>query len=398
MTDRAPRPTRDGRRGPPPTWRDGHRGPPPGWRGGPPPWWPENEPWVARRRRWRGFGCLFGILFLGGVLGLISLAASLVGGIVAAPGLPGHGIRLGAVIVVAIVVLALVRAGSVVRRTAVVLDELVDQAARLESGDYAARVAPTASTPRPVRALVRGFNTMAERLEADETQRRKLIADVTHELRTPITVIAGNVEAILDGIHPADPAHLTALLDETRVLGRLVEDLRTLALSEAGSLSLHREPTDLDILCTDVATSFDAAAGDAGVTIHTDVAEDLPLLDVDPVRIREVLANLVANALRHTPAGGRITISAAATPAAAGAGSGTATNAVDLAVADTGEGIDPELLPHVFDRFARGRGSPGSGLGLSIARGLVELHGGSITAQSRPGGGTEIRIRLPAPS
>jgi signal transduction histidine kinase len=367
-----------------------HRGPPPGWRGGPPPWWPDNEPWVARRRRWRGFGCLFGILFLGGVLGLMSLAASLVGGIVAAPGVAGHGIRLAALIVVAIVVVALVRVGTVVRRTAAVLDELVDQAARLEGGDYSARVTPTARTPRPVRALVRGFNTMAERLEADETQRRRLIADVTHELRTPITVISGNVEAILDGVHPADPAHLTALLDETRVLGRLVEDLRTLALSEAGSLSLHREPTDLDVLCVDVATSFAAAASEGGVTIEADVDDNLPLLDVDPVRIREVLANLVANALRHTPAGGRVAISARSVP-----GLATVGDAVELAVVDTGEGIDAELLPHVFDRFARGRGSPGSGLGLSIARGLVELHGGSIAAESRPGGGTAIRIRLP---
>jgi two-component system sensor histidine kinase BaeS len=124
------------------------------------------------------------------------------------------------------------------------------------------------------------------------------------------------------------------------------------------------------------------------VALETGVDDDLPLLDIDPVRIREVIGNLVANALRHTPAGGRITI------AAGRASAGTA-EALELAVRDTGTGIDPELLPHVFDRFARGSESPGTGLGLSIARGLVELHGGTIEAASPPGGGTEIRIRLP---
>jgi two-component system sensor histidine kinase BaeS len=286
-----------------------------------------------------------------------------------------------------------------------VLDDLVDQAARLESGDYAARVAATGREPRPVADLVRGFNTMAARLEANERQRRTLIADVTHELRTPLTVIAGNVEAMLDGIHPADDAHLGAVLEETRVLSRLVEDLRTLALSEAGSLSLHREPTDLEILSNDVATSFAAAAEERGVTIEANVADDVPLLDVDPVRIREVLGNLVANALRHTPSGGSISIRATRAP---GAGSGggerdrtpqnaarAAGAAVEIVVQDTGSGIEPALLPHVFDRFARGAGSTGTGLGLSIARGLVELHGGSIAASSPPAGGTAITIRLP---
>jgi two-component system sensor histidine kinase BaeS len=232
---------------------------------------------------------------------------------------------------------------------------------------------------------------MAARLEANETQRRSLLADVTHELRTPLAVVQGNVEAILDGVHPADEAHLAAILEETRVLGRLVEDLRTLALSEAGSLSLHREPTDLGILVADVAASFGPGAEAAGVGLETAVDDNQPLLDVDPVRVREVIGNLVANALRHTPAGGRITIAAGR----AGRGAARGPDAVELVVRDTGTGIDPELLPHVFDRFARGSGSTGTGLGLSIARGLVELHGGSIAAASPSGGGTEIRIRLP---
>jgi two-component system, OmpR family, sensor histidine kinase BaeS len=204
-------------------------------------------------------------------------------------------------------------------------------------------------------------------------------------------VVQGSVEAILDGIHPADETHLSAILEETHILDRLIEDLRTLALSESGALSLHREPTDLSILVTDVATSFAATASSAGVELQTTIDDDLPLLDVDPVRIREVIGNLVANALRHTPTGGRIDVQVRPARAAGK----PARDEIEIRVRDTGSGIDPELLPHVFDRFARGAGSTGSGLGLSIARGLVELHGGTIEASSPPGGGAEIRIRLP---
>jgi two-component system sensor histidine kinase BaeS len=228
---------------------------------------------------------------------------------------------------------------------------------------------------------------MAARLEADRAQRRSLLADVTHELRTPLAVIQGSVEAILDGVHPADQPHLAAILEETHVLERLIEDLRTLALSESGGLSLHREPTDLAILVGEVTTSFAASATATGVTIESRVADDLPLLDIDPVRIREVLGNLVANAVRHTPRGGTISIVATAT--------GTPPGALELVVRDTGSGIPDDLLPHVFDRFTRGAVSTGSGLGLSIARGLVELHGGTITATSPPGSGALIRIELP---
>jgi two-component system, OmpR family, sensor histidine kinase BaeS len=405
------------------------RGRPHGPRGGPwaahagdprPEWWPDESPWPPRRRqRWRGFGCLFGFLFLAGVIGLVSFATSLVGRVLEAPGPFGHVIRFASVVVVVGVVVALARSARAIRGSGSVLDALVEQAARVEAGDYSARVDVVRPAPAPVRGLARGFNTMAARLEADEAQRRTLLADVTHELRTPLAVVQGSVEAILDGVHPADETHLSAILEETRILDRLIEDLRTLALSESGALSLHREPTDLSILATDVATSFAATATAAGIELGATVDDDLPLLDVDPVRIREVIGNLVANALRHTPAGGRITIGAGVVqaPGATGARGGRATrgagatspagatgatraagasgaDAIEIAVRDTGSGIDPERLPHVFDRFARGARSTGSGLGLSIARGLVELHGGTIEATSAPGG-TEVRIRLP---
>ena len=396
MTDPGERGGNPRRDGPPSrhAWGgpSGRRGWSRGWRADRdrPAWWPENEPWPARRRRpWRGFGCLFGILFLAGVLGLLSIGATVVGQILSAPGPVGLAIRIASVVVVAAVALALSRMARSIRGSGTVLDALVDQAARVEAGDYAARVETRGPVPPPVRALARGFNTMAARLEADEAQRRTLLADVTHELRTPLAVVQGSVEAILDGVHPADDVHLGAILEETRVLDRLIEDLRTLALSEAGALSLHREPTDLAIVATEAATAFGAGAAAAGVELTTTVDDELPLLDIDPVRMREVLGQLVANALRHTPAGGRITIEARRSPDHGGGW-------IEIVVSDTGSGIDPDLLPHVFDRFASGAGSTGSGLGLAIARGLVELHGGTIAASSPTSGGTTILIRLPS--
>ena len=245
---------------------------------------------------------------------------------------------------------------------------------------------PRTSGLRSVRQLVSGFDTMAARLEADEAQRRALLADVSHELRTPLTVISGNLEAILDGVYPADEAHLAPILDQTQVMARLIDDLRTLTLSEAGTLPLHREPTAVDLVIAEVVRSFGAAATAAGVTLTDATTDDLPIVDVDPVRIGEVLTNLVANALRHTPAGGSVTVTGSHSPDA---------RLVTMRVSDTGPGIAPELLPHVFDRFVKDETSRGSGLGLAIARGLVEAHGGRISVASTPGAGATFTVELP---
>jgi signal transduction histidine kinase len=336
----------------------------------------------------RGFGCLFGLVFLIALAGLISLSSILVS--VAGPFAVLAQV-LGVALLIAAVV-GLVRAARTFRRSASTLDAILDAAGRVEDGDYSARVAEPERAARPVRDLVAGFNAMAARLEASERQRRTLLADVSHELRTPLAVVQGNVEAILDGVHPADSEHLGAILDETRVLGRLVDDVRTLALSDAGRLPLHPEPTDLGLLVSEAVASFAAPASAAGVDLSSDVAADLPLLDVDPVRIREVVANLVANALRHTPAGGSVTVTAALGDGGGGPGG---RGFVEVVVRDTGPGIDPALLPHVFDRFAKSADSRGSGLGLAIARGLVEAHGGTITVDNRPGEGAAFRFRLP---
>ena len=359
-----------------------------------PPWWPSGEAWPPQRGgpRWRrrgrpfmgGFGCLFGFVFFIVLIGMIAAVLS----VIAAAGPVGDVARLLGLVVLILAAVAFAGAGHRIRSSASSLDELLVAAEKVEEGDYSVRVPVPVRAPRPVRDLVRGFNSMAGRLETSEAQRRTLLADVGHELRTPLAVVQGNVEAILDGVHEPDREHLESILDETRVLTRLVDDLRTITQTEAGRLALHEEPTDLDVLVTDAVASFEAAATTAGVALKIEVPDDLPILEVDPVRIREVVANLVANAIRHTPPGGTVTVSGAVE------GGGEARR-VEVTVADTGAGIDPALLPHVFDRFAKSADSRGSGLGLAIARGLVEAHGGSITAESPPGAGATFRFSLP---
>ena len=258
---------------------------------------------------------------------------------------------------------------------------LIAAAGSLADGDYTARVEPTGSGS--MRAALRSFNTMAGQLETADEQRRRLLADLGHEMRTPLTVVRGEIEAMLDGVHEIDAEHLGLLLNEVGVMERLLEDLRTLSLLDAGRLTLHPEATDLAALVEDVADGYRRRAADAGVAVEVGAAGPAEVM-VDPVRIREVLTNLADNALRAMPDGGRLGFEVAAP----GAG-------VSIVVTDSGTGIAPGDLAQVFDRFHKGSTSRGSGLGLTISRDLIEAHGGTITMTSERGVGTTVRVELP---
>ncbi len=362
----------------------------------PPPWWPENEPWppqgppgphLWRQMRgrffWRvgGFVAFAFVLTVGGCTLAFWLAASALG-LIHPPQGATIFLRAAALLAFLIGMLGIAFTLRAFRRATVWLAGLMEAAGRIEAGDYAVRVAERG--PREVRALVRAFNSMSARLQKTDEQRRHLLADVTHELRTPLAVIQGNLEGIVDGVYPADEVHLAPILDETRVMARLIDDLRTLALAESGALQLHREPTDLGVVATEAAAAFRTQADAAGVEVSVTMPDDLPLLEVDPVRIREVLTNLIANALRYTPRGGTIEVAGEADD-----------QRLSLMVSDTGSGIAPEALPHIFDRFYKSDQSRGSGLGLTIAKNLVAAHGGEIGVRSELGKGTTIRFTLP---
>ena len=350
----------------------------------PPPWWPAGESWppVNRAHVWRHGRARFvrrvlllvaGLLFLSAI-GTATLISKLFGayGPERAPHIPPIAIAVG-LFLVALFAVAM-------RRVALPLGDIVEAANRVADGDYSTRI--TEYGPPSLRTVGRAFNSMAARLESQERQRRDLMADIAHELRTPLSVIQGRLEGVLDGVYPRDEATLSQVIEETRLLARLVEDLRTLANAESGMLTLQKEPTDVAILIQDVVSSFSAET--RTVSVRVDAAADLPLIEVDPLRIREVVANLLSNAVRHTPAGGVVSLSVR-----------VANERLVVTVADTGAGIAPEDLPKIFDRFYKGTTSRGSGLGLTIARNLVVAHGGEIAASSRQGEGTIVTLALP---
>lgn len=271
------------------------------------------------------------------------------------------------------------------RRMFTPLDELFRASERVANGDYSVRVQEKG--PPEVHSLMKSFNSMAERLQVSDQQRRNMLADISHELRTPITVIQGNVEGMLDGVYPADDARLKSIIEETQVLSRLVDDLRTLALAESGALRLKREPTNLAELIRDASSSLEAQIEEK--EIHLEMAlEKAEEANIDPQRIREVLTNLLSNALRYTPRGGEVKIQM--TEAAHGD-----ERHVTISVEDSGPGIASPVLPHVFDRFYKSSDSGGMGLGLSIAKYLVEAHNGKIWAESEEGKGTKISFAFP---
>jgi signal transduction histidine kinase len=320
-------------------------------------------------------------------VGAATAVAVIVGNMLGAAGAGLHPIWL---VVLLAVVLVVVLSGAV-RGAARPIGDLVEAAGRVEDGDYSVRVPEYG--PREIRGLTRAFNTMVARLQDDAAQRQRLLADVSHELRTPLSVVQGNVEGLLDGVYPPDREHLTAILEETRTLARLIDDLRTLSMAESGELPLHRESTDIGALLREAVGAFGPQAAEDGIGLEVDVAEKLPSLEIDPTRTREVVGNLLSNALRHTSRDGSVTVRGALERSGPG---GTGVVVVD--VTDTGSGMPPEVVERIFERFYRGPGSTGTGLGLPIARELVIAQGGTIRASSEPGRGTTIRFSLPVSS
>jgi signal transduction histidine kinase len=327
----------------------------------------------------RRMGCVFGMVNFLGFLAFLLV----VGWIAEALGLTQSPLDVFKWVlpvgVGVIVLIALLVAAALVfslRRFSRPLDDLLTASNRVAEGDYSVRLEEHG--PPEMRSMARTFNSMTERLQATDQQRRDMLADVTHELRTPLTVIRGEVEGMLDGVYPADEARLKSILEETQLLSRLVDDLRTLSLAEAGALQLKREPADLAALVRETVATFRSAADAKGVRIEIETAES-PAVEVDPERVREVLSNLLSNALRYTPGGGVIRVTS----------SGNA-----VSVTDSGPGIPAEALPHVFDRYYKFGDSGGMGLGLSIAKYLVEAHGGTIRAENAVEGGTRITFTL----
>jgi two-component system OmpR family sensor kinase len=267
------------------------------------------------------------------------------------------------------------------------LNRLTRAAHAVAEGDLGQRV--SIRTGDEIAELGMAFNTMAANLQRDEQLRREMTADIAHELRTPLSVIQGNLEAVLDGVYPADTAHIQPALDQAQLLTRLVEDLRTLALAEAGQLSLDQQLTDAAELVKRVVASFEPKAADKRVTLSVDAPDSLPRIRADGQRIAQVLTNLLGNALRYTPQGGRVEIRLSAQD-----------ESLLVTVSDTGSGISAEDLGHIFDRFyradkSRSRDGGGSGLGLAIARSIVETQGGHMWAESETGKGTTIAFTLP---
>ncbi len=329
-----------------------------GYEWGGPPWKDHRGPGRHIRRG------IFGFLFF------LLVTTAMVGGLIAWLLSPGRAWFLLVGFVVIVGFASLMR--RMFRRTWAPISQLIDATTRLGEGDTKVRMA---DSPGPWHAVSSSFNKMADRLEAEDERRRRLLADLGHELRTPLTVIRGEIEAVLDGVHP--PSSLRNVVDEVGLMDRLLEDLRTVALTEAGGLELILERTDLGELTTDVVASFTSVMRTQGVDAHLDI-DKAGEAHVDPHRMHQVISNLISNALAQMPNGGRLDVTV---------------DAMRITVADTGPGL-PSDGDVVFDRFVKASDSSGSGLGLSIAKDLVEAHGGTIKALNRSDHGAVFEVQL----
>ncbi len=284
-------------------------------------------------------------------------------------------------------VIALVMARWLARGMTQPLRDMADAARRMEIGDYSTRIHTT--TRDEVGQLAAAFNRMSRELENLEASRRDLVANVSHELKTPITAIRAHLENLLDGVEEPNPEILQVMLAQSERLGRLVEQLLDLSRLESGEVPLRREEVALAPLVAQVVSEIEVACADRDVALTSDLPEDLPAIEADPERVHQVLFNLVDNAVRFTPEGGAVRIEAERHD-----------GSVLVSVADTGVGIPEAALPRLFERFyrvdsSRARGDGGTGIGLAIARSVVEAHGGTIRAESEPGLGSTFTFDLP---
>lgn len=301
-----------------------------------------------------------------------------------------------AIVAIITAVVALALGGILMWQITRPVKSLVTGARQVADGNLAYRV--DIKSKDELGDLGRSFNTMAANLEEAEIDRRRMIADITHELRTPVTIIDGTVDGIQDGVFPADKEHLDAIKEQTALLTRLTADLRDLSLADSGQLKLQLAATDMVDLVRRKISTFAVPAREKGIDLVSELPEEALKIEVDPGRIEQVLGNLMTNAIRHTSAGGKITVSARLIDRDAVHGI-EAPNLV-LSVADTGEGISREHLPHVFDRFyrveeSRSRGEGGAGLGLAIVKQMSEAHGGKVWAESELGKGSTFHVALP---
>lgn len=268
------------------------------------------------------------------------------------------------------------------------LENLFNTIDSVAEGNLTARVPDSKSDM--FSELIKRFNKMVGELERADKQRRNLTADIAHELRTPLHIIQGNLEGVIDGVYQPTNEHINNTLDETKILVRLVNDLQTLSLAEAGQLPLHPTRFLLADLIHDLTSSFSSQAKSLGIILESNIKDSKIEITADYDRLNQVLSNLISNALRHTPKGGKILIE---TESSIGE-----KRSVRILVQDTGSGISPEDLPFIFDRFWRGdksrSGRMNSGLGLAIAKQLIEAHGGEIKVESEIGKGTTFVIEI----
>lgn len=327
----------------------------------------------------------------------VEVGGEVVGRLLPEPPLPSQGPleqRFLRAVTRALFITAWVAAAAGLVLAALLLRQLTDPLKRLDvaareiaRGDLAKRVA--VQSRDELGHLAESFNAMAASLEKAETSKRQMIADVAHELRTPISAVRAGLEGLRDGVLQPTSENFAALHDRVLLTSRLVADLQELALADAGALSLRLEACDLRPILERIRATIGVELEDESVTLVIEVPEDLPPVEADGQRVEQVMLNLLSNASRHTPAGGTIHVSAAREGA----------QFVRTSVCDTGSGLSSEDLVRVFDRFyradkARAGGSGGAGLGLSIAKALVEAHGGRIWAENRPAGGACFHFTL----